>query len=198
MQQLKIEFCKNPLRTLVKNAKPEDGSVLGFWGFGILGFWSFGVILGMVPGSFSIRVYGILIEDNRILITDEFRLNTYMTKFPGGALEFGEGTVDCLKREFKEELGMEIEHIEHFYTTDFFQQTELLPKNMQLINIYYRVRGIKPYRFVTRQNRYDFPEIVEGAQSFRWFPLDQLTPEEMTLPIDKRVVPMILNVLKNE
>lgn len=152
----------------------------------------------MVQGSFNIRVYGILIEEDKILITDEFRLNTCMTKFPGGALEFGEGTIDCLKREFREELGLEIEDIEHFYTTDFFQQTELLPINMQLINIYYRVRGIKPYLFPTHQQKFDFPETVEGAQTFRWLPLDQLTPEEMTLPIDKRAVAKILNFLKNE
>jgi len=44
-----------------------------------------------------------------------------MTKFPGGGLQFGEGTIDCIKREFREELGCEIGVLKHFYTTDYFQ-----------------------------------------------------------------------------
>ena len=44
--------------------------------------------------QFNIRVYGLWIREGRILVTDEFRLGTFMTKFPGGALEFGEGTID--------------------------------------------------------------------------------------------------------
>ena len=41
-----------------------------------------------------------------------------------------------------EELGIGIDIIEHFYTTDYFQPTTLLPSTMQLINIYYIVKYI--------------------------------------------------------
>ena len=72
--------------------------------------------------NFNIRVYGILLDKNkRVLISDEFIRGNYFTKFPGGGLEFGEGTRDCLKREFKEETGLDVEIKEHIYTTDFFQ-----------------------------------------------------------------------------
>jgi 8-oxo-dGTP diphosphatase len=144
----------------------------------------------MLPTQFNIRVYGLLVDDGRILVTDEFRLNTFMTKFPGGALEFGEGTIDCLKREFREELGMEIDVVSHFYTTDFFQQTELLPANMQLINIYYVVKADKPYPFSVSEKKFDFNEVIEGAQSFRWVMLKDL-PGELTLPIDLKIAPKI-------
>ena len=71
--------------------------------------------------NFNIRVYGLLINDkNQILISDERRNDFSFTKFPGGGLEFGEGTIDCLKREFIEEMNLEIEVLSHFYTTDFF------------------------------------------------------------------------------
>lgn len=145
----------------------------------------------MKPTRFNIRIYGLLADAGKILVTDEFRLNTFMTKFPGGALEFGEGTLDCLRREFREELGAEIEILGHFYTTDFFQVTELLPSNMQLINIYYMVRVPKPYPFKTTSRKFDFPEVVDGAQSFRWLEIETLTEEDLTLPIDRRIVPMI-------
>ena len=74
-------------------------------------------------GKFIIRVYGLVINpQNEVLLTDEYRYETNMTKFPGGGLHYGEGLIDCLKREFREECnGQEIENIRHFYTTDFFQ-----------------------------------------------------------------------------
>ena len=58
---------------------------------------------------FNIRVYGILInEKNQVLVADEYIRGGYYTKFPGGGLEFGEGTRDCLKREFKEEMNLKV------------------------------------------------------------------------------------------
>ena len=47
---------------------------------------------------FNIRVYGILINDrNELLVSDELIKGLQFTKFPGGGLEWGEGTMDCLK-----------------------------------------------------------------------------------------------------
>ena len=63
---------------------------------------------------FNVRVYGILINDQRqVLVSDEFIRGEYYTKFPGGGWDFGEGPRDCLKREFKEEMDLEVEVGEH-------------------------------------------------------------------------------------
>lgn len=142
--------------------------------------------------KFNIRVYGILIDEGKVLVTDEFRLGIFMTKFPGGALEFGEGTIDCLKREFMEEMDSEIHSIEHFYTTDYYQPTTLLPSTMQLLNIYYLVKTEKPYRFQTTEKRFDFQEVMDGAQCFRWINICDLSKEDFTFPIDKLVASKIL------
>jgi len=136
---------------------------------------------------FNIRVYGLCINDGWVLITDEFRLGIYMTKFPGGALEFGEGTIDCLRREFREELRTEIGKIAHYYTTDFYQPTTLLPSNMQLLNIYYLVTLLEPYGFQTTNKRFDIPAI-DGAQAFRRLRVKELTEAEFTFPIDQYLV----------
>lgn len=146
----------------------------------------------MSEHQFNIRVYGLLIEEGKILVTDEFRLNTLMTKFPGGAMEFGEGTIDCLKREFMEELNLKIEITGHFYTTDYFQPTMLLPSVMQLISIYYLVKPAEPMRFPVAKMPFSFPQQVEGAQCFRWIPVSKLTEEDVTFPIDKHVVSLML------
>ena len=89
---------------------------------------------------FNVRVYGLLIHNNQILIVKEPIKNNQVIKFPGGGLEFGEGTIDGLKREFKEELGVDITGITHFYTTDFFVQSFLNPEH-QVISIYYLVQA---------------------------------------------------------
>ncbi len=141
----------------------------------------------MTVNQFNIRVYGFLVEGRDVLVTDEFRLGIYMTKFPGGGLQFGEGTLECLKREFMEELDTPVEIISHFYTTEFYQPTTLLPSDMQLFNIYYLVRAEKPYRFNIAHTRNDIPP-VDGAQIFRWMRIDELTKEDFTFPIDRFIV----------
>jgi 8-oxo-dGTP diphosphatase len=143
---------------------------------------------------FNIRIYGLLIDEGKVLITDEFRLGILMTKFPGGGLQLGEGPVDCLKREFMEELNTEIDIIGHFYTTENYFSTKLLPFESQLINIYYKVEARKPYLFQTTDRKFDFPEMADGAQCFRWVSIHDLTEEEFTFPIDK----IVLMKLKNE
>src|SRR5678816_3158563 len=95
------------------------------------------------PGSFNLRVYGVLInEEKEVLVSDEYIRGSYYTKFPGGGLELGEGTRDCLKREFKEEMNLEVQIGEHLYTTDFYQQSAFNP-TQQIISIYYVVTALE-------------------------------------------------------
>ncbi len=150
----------------------------------------------MAINQFNIRVYGLLIDDGRVLVTDELRLGIFMTKFPGGGLQFGEGTIDCLKREFREELGIPIEIASHFYTTDFFQPTTLLPSDMQLLNIYYFVTAPKPYTFQTTEVRNQIPP-VDGAQCFRWVRIADLNEPDFTFPIDKYLIHRLQKHLLN-
>ena len=91
---------------------------------------------------FNIRVYGILINDGNILVNEELINGKKIIKFPGGGLVWGEGTKDCLKREWKEELNLDIEVGDHFYTTDFFQPSAF--DNSQVISIYYRITANIP------------------------------------------------------
>ncbi len=142
---------------------------------------------------FNIRVYGILVEKGKILVTDEFRLGTLMTKFPGGGLEFGEGTIDCLKREWREETGMNIHSIEHYYTTDFFQPSYKSPVSSQVINIYYLVQSEDSTNLEVAEKPIDFPELIEGIQRFRWIEISSLTTDEFTLPIDRVVVKKLID-----
>ncbi len=148
----------------------------------------------MEPGRFNIRIYGLLIDDGKILVSDEFRLGILMTKFPGGGLIYGEGILDCLKREFLEELNTPIEIRSHFYTTENFFSTKLLPFESQLINVYYLVKAEKPYAFNTTEKKFDFAEKKDGAQRFRWLDISMLDPDEFTFPVDQIVVERLKNL----
>lgn len=140
---------------------------------------------------FVVRVYGLIINDKKeVLLTDEFQLGKKMTKFPGGGLEFGEGPVDCIKREAYEEFGQEVKVIDHFYTTDFFQKA-LFYKNHQLISIYYLLEFKGRIRFKISDKPFDFPELKEGNQSFRWKTIKDLIEDDVSFPIDKVVVKLL-------
>lgn len=141
-----------------------------------------------LTGDFVIRVYGIVMNNkSEILISDEFQMGLKMTKFPGGGLEFGEGTIDGLKREFREECNkQEINDIQHFYTTDFFQEA-LFYKNKQLISIYYLAKLSDPVKFKISKIPFDFQEEKNGNQSFRWIKIKSINEGDFTFPIDKFV-----------
>lgn len=141
---------------------------------------------------FNIRVYALIINNKEeILLSDEYRMGMKMTKFPGGGLHLGEGTMDCLKREALEEFGQEIEIIDHFYTTDFFQKADFF-KDHQLFSIYYLARFKDPIKFKISENAFDF-ELIEGMQSFRWKKISELDEKEISFPIDKTVCKKLKN-----
>ena len=58
---------------------------------------------------FNIRVYGLLFHGGSVLVSDEMVQGRRITKFPGGGMMPGEGTLDCLRREIREETGLEVE-----------------------------------------------------------------------------------------
>lgn len=148
---------------------------------------------------FNVRVYGILInENNQILVSDEYIRGKYYTKFPGGGLEIGEGTRDCLKREFKEEMNLLVEVGKHLYTTDYYQQSAFYPAD-QIISIYYFVNPLEPIKFLLTKKEFDFTEDQlkiyhekSAIETFRFIDLKIFTEENVTLPIDKTVAGLLV------
>ena len=147
----------------------------------------------------TVRVYGVLIDPVQgLLVSDEFIRGDYFTKLPGGGLEFGEGTRDCLVREFQEETGLDVTVGDHIYTTDFYQPSAFRAGD-QILSIYYFVQPISLEPLQTRASAFDFrpDEITDKngqAEHTRWIPLNTLSEDNMSLPIDKIV---IAGLLKN-
>ncbi|MEO8405186.1 MAG: NUDIX domain-containing protein [Chitinophagaceae bacterium] len=147
---------------------------------------------------FNVRVYGILInEKKQVLVSDEYIRGNYYTKFPGGGLEFGEGTRDCLKREFMEEMNLSVAVGEHLYTTDFFQMSAFNPEH-QIISIYYAVKALEPITVPLREKEFDFDDAQmavynekKETETFRFIEWDKFSSAAVTLPIDKIVADLV-------
>lgn len=132
---------------------------------------------------FNVRVYGILLHEGNVLVNEELIRGRKVIKFPGGGLHFGEGTRDCLIREWKEELNLDIQVLEHFYTTDFFQHSAF--DDSQVISIYYLVKAISlPHTIIN----------TEPNERTFWLPLSELKEDTFTLPIDIVVGKMLMGV----
>lgn len=152
---------------------------------------------------FNIRVYGILINEQRqVLVSDEYIRGSYITKFPGGGLEFGEGTRDCLKREFMEEMNLNVEVGDHLYTTDYFQMSAFNPEH-QIISIYYAAKALEEIKVPLRTKPFDFDEqqmkVYEEkkeTETFRFIDWNDFSAEQLTLPIDKIVASMVKGTVK--
>jgi len=123
----------------------------------------------------NIRVYALCIKDQKILALHEEYAGDFLIKLPGGGLEFGESTIECLKREFMEELNLEIKVTEHFYTQDDFLVSRFRD-NEQLITIYYLAE------ILNEEDQLILDPCIEKTE---WFPLNGKNPFE--LPIDQRI-----------
>jgi len=135
---------------------------------------------------FNIRVYGIWLHNGQLLVNEELIRGQKVIKLPGGGLNWGEGTIDCLKREWKEELDLDIDVTDHFYTTDYFQPSAF--DDSQVMSIYY---------FVTAEEPEVLANQVAGERTY-WMPLHEINADTFTLPIDKKVGSMLRISLLSE
>lgn len=157
--------------------------------------------MSALPGKFNIRVYGLLVNEKRqVLVSDELIRGAYITKFPGGGLELGEGTRDCLEREFMEEMNLKVKTGAHLYTTDYYQVSAFNPEH-QIISIYYIVQQQEPIRVPLRDKPFDFDEEqmkkyeeTREIETFRFINWEDFSADCMTLPIDKIAADLIRSV----
>lgn len=132
---------------------------------------------------YNLRVYGLLRQDDKILITHENRGSMLMTKFPGGGLEMGEGLADCLVREFEEELKISVAVGDLFYVNEFMQVSRFNEAD-QLISFYYWVETEEIEDIPTQALK---GELKRAQQIFEWKEISSLDPALFTFPVDKIV-----------
>ncbi len=141
----------------------------------------------MTTKRFNIRIYGLWVEQGRVWVNEERIYDRHILKFPGGGLEYGEGTIDCLKREWMEEFGVAIEVLGHFYTTDFFQPSFF--DDSQVVSIYYLVKPLDSLSVLVNKLPQD-----RG----RWLDIADIDQDTFPLPIDAHVGDMLQLVASRE
>lgn len=86
-----------------------------------------------------VRVAGILIENDRILLIEHLKKNKRYWLVPGGGVDWGESTAEALIREYKEETNLDID-VDKFL---FLSETIAPNKQKHVINLYFQVRVLK-------------------------------------------------------
>jgi len=127
---------------------------------------------------FRVAIYGVLIENGKVLLTDTTVPSGIITNFPGGGLELGEAPLEAVAREFKEETDIEVAVGELLFCSQRFQQNPEYPDE-QLMHIYYRVRRVSG-EVVDRGNNDD-------VVSVRWTAPSEL-PSRRILQVDLEFV----------
>lgn len=84
-----------------------------------------------------VRVCGLLVKDTKLLVLNHTGLNSENSFWspPGGGIEFGESIEDCLKREFKEEVNLNIQ------VKDFLFITEHIHDSLHAVELFYHVES---------------------------------------------------------
>lgn len=128
----------------------------------------------------NVRVYGIVEKDRKILALHEEYVGEHLMKFPGGGLEYGEGVIACLRREFEEELNVKIKIREHLYTQEEFLVSKFR-ENEQLLTIYY---------LLDFEDENEFMIVDPMVESIEWVSIDQ-SENPFLLPIDHLVFDLV-------
>ena len=144
-----------------------------------------------VPRRFNVRVYFFLVSEGdaagkrQVLLSDEILAGKHCTKWPGGGLEFGEGPRDCALREAREELGQDIELGPLVHATGGFVRSAWRREEQVLCHYYFaRLEG--PVTFRVTDEPFDFDG--GSVQSFRWVPLDDFDPGQLTFATDREAM----------
>ncbi len=119
--------------------------------------------------------YGLVIKDNKIALIRKSR-GAYTGKLdlPGGSFEHGERPEETLKREIKEELGVDVKDYELFdaesVLVDWTHHDEM--ENMHHIGIFYLVT----------LNDDNVKTDADGLDSLgaSWYDIDKLTEEDVS------------------
>ena len=128
----------------------------------------------------NVRVYATVLKDKKILSLHEEYVGEYLLKFVGGGLEFGESIIECLHREFEEELNLKIKNLEHFYTQEDFLVSKFRD-NEQLLTIYYLAEIVDEDDLIIRDS------CIEKVE---WISLE-VDENPFPLPVDKIVFDLL-------
>jgi 8-oxo-dGTP diphosphatase len=89
---------------------------------------------------FSCRIYGVLRENGKVLLTRSAFRGSSFINFPGGGVEVGEAPMAALLREFVEETGLAVRPVRTLYSSEGAHLSTQAP--IQIVSAYWLVERV--------------------------------------------------------
>lgn len=140
--------------------------------------------------NFNLRSYGILIHENRLLVSTEYYENTGKTfiKLPGGGLEKGEGPGEALERELSEELNISTKITEIYAVSPKVSKSVF--DDSSVISFYWKVESWTGEIVTGNKISHD---IQEGWQLLNWLAINDLDPSKFSFAADQKVIEKLIS-----
>ncbi|MGG3573887.1 NUDIX hydrolase [Bacillus gobiensis] len=130
------------------------------------------VVFQTEKAVFNYRVAGILIKNGHVLLHKD--VNDKHWALPGGRVEITEESQSSIKREFREELGIDIKVDRLLWVVENFFEYDR--RSFHEIGFYYNILSDENSLLVDKESFYG----VEGERLvFKWMPIEKL--EEVAL-----------------
>ncbi|GAA3924926.1 NUDIX hydrolase [Hymenobacter algoricola] len=144
-------------------------------------------LLAAYQGRVRVRVCGLLVQQGALLLTAHRGLLPDQLPFwspPGGGWEFGETLHECLRREYREETGLDVTVGRFLHLHEFKNDT------LQALELFFEVKPTDP---AAQPRLGTDPEHAAGAQLLT--ELAYLTPRQLAaLPI-AQVHPVLRHII---
>lgn len=133
-------------------------------------------IEGLYGQRLRLRVCGLLIEDDRLLLIRHAHLgpSDVLWAPPGGGVDFGETMEDALIREFREETGLEVRVVSQAFTHEFLEPP------LHAIELFFWVEQIGGELVAgTDPEMGSGPQLIQEVRFHNWAELKNVPPDAL-------------------
>ena len=141
--------------------------------------------MSSIDRNIRIRVAAVLIQDGRLLLIQHQKDGKKYWLLPGGGVIFGEDLKSALKRELKEELGIDISVNDLVYSSDSISENS----ERHIVNLYFEC--------VYSSGEFKLAE-EERLVNYGFFGISDLDKMKIIPPIKKEIIEYMQNTDKNK
>ncbi len=142
--------------------------------------------------GWTVRVYGLLVYQEHVLVGREQVQEVGLTKFPGGGVHLGESPRAALVREWQEELNIPVQPGTLVYATDFLIPSAFKP-GYQVMALYLNVEVASVESLWQQYSVVEPSQLWEAPSGWYWLPIRPESVEAFPLPSDRMA---FVNLLK--
>jgi len=119
------------------------------------------------------RACGICVKDDSILLVNHLGIsNQDFWSPPGGGIQLGERAVDCLSREFNEEVGLTIEPGKFLFACEFIQPP------LHAIELFFEVFPVSDQLHIGSDPEEGSPSIIRAVKFMSWGEIARLPADQ--------------------